>query len=208
MITRYCILFVVISLISCNEEKQEIIDLSEIMPGSEWENEDQAVQLDTLDALVSIKDRFEDHGISVLSLSIDESSYFPDRFGPETTEKYILITQSDTLRYLKWNYSDSMKVMNSFFNWINCYGDDCKSIFIGEERNFQKDPMQLYVTDTSLIFITARHDLDFNAWLNYENSLGHSSEWNYLIEQRRRARAKWFTFVDRIKTEYKNENSQ
>ena len=205
---RYCILLVVISLVGCNEEKQEIIDLSEIMPGSEWENEDQAVQMDTLDTLVSIKTRFNDHGISVLSLSIDESSYFPDRFGPETTEKFILITKSDTLRYLKWNYSDSMKVMNSFFNWIDCYGNDCRSIYVGEEKGFQKDPMQLYVNDSSLIFITARQGLDFNAWLKYHKSLGHSSEWNYVIEQPRRGRAKWFTFVDRIKTQYKNENSK
>jgi len=209
LIIRCCIILLIgISLVSCTEEKQEIIDISEIMPGTEWESEDQGVHLDTLDSLVSIKDRFKDHGISVLSLSIDNSSYFPDRFGPDITEKYELITKSDTLKYLKWNYTDSMQVMNSFFNWIDCYGDNCRSIYVGEEKSFQKAPMQLYVNDTSLIFITAKHNLDFNLWLNYHKSLGYSSEWNYLIEQRRNGRAKWFTFIDRKKTEYNDENSQ
>ena len=208
MIARCCILLLAIFLISCNREKEELIDLSEIMPGAEWENDEKEVQRDDLDSLSGVKERFRTHGISFASLVLDDSGYLPDRFGADQTEKYILITQSDTIKYLKWNYTDSMKVMNSFFNWMDCYGEDCRSIYIGEEAKFQECPMQIYVNDTSLIYIAAKHNVDFDSWIAYHKSLNPSFTSNYLIEQRSQRRAKWFIFVGDKKTEYKNENSQ
>ena len=206
MIYKIVILItIIISLFGCKPEKQEVINLSDIIPESEnyKEGQNKGDSSNAADTLLWVKDQFTRNGIAVDSVESHKENYFPDRFGPSSVEKYKLISKTDTVLYLKWNYADSMKTMNAFFNWIDCFGKNCRSMFVGEESNFQRNSMQILVNDTSLIFIEAVNSIDFKKWSEYHEAIGYALDWNYIIEQRKRGRAQWFTFEEEKKIPYK-----
>lgn len=94
--------------------------------------------------------------------------------------------------------------MNAFYNWIDCFGEKCKSLFIGEEKNLQSSATMILVSDSTLIYIES-DKIDFDLWYDFHKEKGYENDFNLTIEQRPRGRAKWFTFVDETKTKYKAE---
>ena len=198
-------------LFSCREEEVETIDLSDIIQSSEKYNENgdnPENQQENVDTLSVVKQNFRKNGILCDSIMAFEENIFPDRFGAISVEKYELFTADNQFRFVEWKYKDSAKVMNAFFNWMDCYGKSCKSIFIGEERLFQANPMQLFVNDSALIYIEGIESFDFRQWEDYLSKNGYPKDWNFVIEQRKMGKARWFQYIEEKKTPYKNEDSK
>jgi hypothetical protein len=201
----------ILLITSCGDKENETIDLSDIIEGSDRYNEDSTNvngKPNELDTLAQFLEDFKSHGITADKLLVFEDNYFPDRLGPIDTKKFELIRDDNTFRFIQWNFKDSTKVMNAFFNWMDCFGEKCKSIFIGEERIFQNNPFQLLVNDSALVFIEGIESFDFKEWENYFVEKGVPLDWNYVIEQRKRGKAHWFNYIEEKKTPFKNENSK
>ena len=144
---------------------------------------------------------FNQYGIQFDEVIQIEERLFPDRFGPDSSSTYDLIKGQDTVRYHKWIFADSVKVMNAFYNWIDCFGKKCKSLYIGEESNLQINASQIIVSDTSLIFIEGKN-IVFKNWYAFHDSIGYENNWNYYLEQPYRGRAKWYILEGDKKTKY------
>lgn len=203
-------LFFIASLIilisSCREKEAETIDLNDIIEGSDRYNEDSLnanKTTDEIDSTTLFLNDFKANGISVNQLTFIDTKFFPDRLGSIETSKYELQRDDNTFRFVQWKFKDSTKVMNAFFNWMDCFGEKCTSVFIGEERVFQSNPFQLLVNDSTLIFIEGTTSFDFKEWENYFVEKDYPLDWNYVIEQRKRGKARWFTYIEEKKTPYK-----
>lgn len=193
-------------LTSCEDKQEDVVDLNDIIAGSERYNEDSLNvknDIDPKDTLALKMKYFNDNGVEVKEIIALTDNYFPDRFGPINAEKYELQSKGNTFRFIEWKFEDSTKVMNAFFNWMDCFGEKCKSIFIGEERVFQSNPFQILVNDSILVFIEGVESFDFKLWEVYYEKQGTPLDWNYTIEQRKRGKAHWFTYIEEKKTPYK-----
>lgn len=188
----------VVVLISCSSKKEKVIDLSTIIPQAERNSEGDTLTKTVENIDDSLLNYFADNGVFTTEVVKIENKLFPDRFRPESAERYQLKINEDSIRYYKWRFSDSSRVMNAFYNWIDCFGDNCKSIVIGEKKRFQTNAMLIYVCDSTLIYIDGANLDDVN-WNSFHDSLGYNNEWNYLIEQSTKGRAEWFTFIDKKK---------
>lgn len=208
--TFFIAIFAAVLLAGCNNQAEEIINFEDLIPSSEryseLDNEEGEAAVE--DSMSLIIKRFTDVGIDVVSAEYNSQNIFPDRFGPVQNEKIRLISATDTLNYFKWIYSDSTKVMNAFFNWMDCYGKKCKSIFIGEEKNIQKSPLLIFVNDTALVFIESTSNIDIDKWEDYHKHIGYESDWSFQLEQKRWGKLSWFTYIEEDKTPYYNEDSQ
>ena len=188
---------------SCEDKKHDVIDISEITGESERYKEGQKspeIIDEEKDSTLVITEWFQKQGIHVLSSAYRTDRLFPDRFGPLSVEKYALYTPVDTILYSKWIYEDSSKVMNAFTNWTNCFGDKCKTIFFGESKNFQKNPMQVLINDSTLIFIEGDRSINFNAWNEFHQVEDEDNPWNYVIEQPRWTKARWYEYPEGKRT--------
>lgn len=207
----FSILTLLLLLSSCGGKEEDVIDLEDIIEGSKRYNEDSLDvnnETDPKDTLaIKLKD-FQENGIEATEVAAITDNLFPDRFGPLSSEKYELQLEGNKFQFIAWKFEDSTKVMNAFFNWMDCFGEKCKSIFIGEERVFQAEPFQLLVNDSVLVFIEGVESFDFKAWESYFENKSYPLDWNYVIEQRKRGKAHWFTYIEEKKTPYKNENSK
>ena len=186
----------------CSERREKIIDMSDVIGESERYKEVQIPiikDVSELDSTLVVKDWFINQGVNITSLKFRSDRMFLDRFGAITSEKYNLITPIDTILYSKWIYQDSLKVMNAFTNWIDCFGDNCNTIFFGEQKNFQRNPLQVLMNDSTLIFIEGENIVDFNLWNEFHN-VGNNHYWNFVIEQSRWGKARWYTFLEGNRT--------
>lgn len=182
---------------SCEDKQQGTIDLSDITGESERYkegDEPEELPIEEKDSTLVVKEWFQNQGMQVSSIVYRTERLFPDRFGPLSIEKYVLYTPADTIQYSKWIYEDSSKVMNAFTNWTNCFGNKCKTIFFGEAKNFQKNPMQVLMNDTSLVFIEGNKSIDFKAWNEFHKVDDEDEPWNYVVEQSRWTKARWYEY--------------
>lgn len=190
-------------LIACSEKEEKVMDIHDIIPSSERDYDKK--KGDSLeqnsDPLLNVILESE---LAFNSMEPIKERLFPDRFGPDTSFHFKLIGQKDTVRYHKWVYSDSLKTMNAFYNWMDCFGEDCRSIFIGEERNLKKEALQIFVSDTTILMIEGKK-VEFEPWIKLHETLGYENDFNYLIEQSFRGKARWFTFEDEKKIKYKTK---
>lgn len=190
-----------LSVVGCHPEKPEVLDMSDILPESERYGEGNETQEDSadMDSMAQVRMMFVSNGVEITDAYSIENSLFPDRFGPESTVKYKLNYKGDTLLYCKWIYKDSAKVMNALYNWIDCFGTKCKSVYVNQNVNMQRNPMKIMVSDTSLIFIESQLSMDFKLWDEFHEKLGYTNDWNMIIEQGKGAKARWFTYKDEKK---------
>ena len=198
-------LSVILFVIACEPDKPEVLDLGEILDESELYPEGQNPEGETelKDTLIGLKKDLKAVGIEVDGISAWDEVLFPERFGPLRTHRFQIASGTDTLRYVSLSFHDSLRVMNSLYNWIDCFGIRCKSVFVGQQSNMQKLPFLLFVGDTSLIYIEANEALVYDHWQGYLESKGFSKNWNLVIEQKKGSKARWFTYQNEKKINWK-----
>lgn len=194
-------IFFIVLLSACTGQKEEIVDLSEITPQSKRNYDVVDDGNNDEDSTTKFKNRFNNYGIGVKELVHSTEKLFPDRVGPIRTEKFDLQDGEFDLQYFNWTYSDSAKVMNSFYNWLDVLGVEQ----VGSQVNIQKEYMCVLVGDTNLIYVNGSNGSTGKAWLAYHDSLGHDENWNYMIEQYHGRKAEWYVFEDGKKLEIKLE---
>lgn len=194
MLRIISIISIVLTFFACTKQKEEVIDLHDIIAESDNYKEGDTIVSDEKmedDSTQMVLTDFQENGIEVTSVSFIDKSMFPERFGVESSKKYQLNFEGDTIRFYNWRYKDSVKTINAFFNWIDNFGKKGKSIFIGEEKNLQVNPFLLFVSDTSMIFIDAKKNASKKEWVNYFKSKGYSSDWNYILQQSKHGKVRW-----------------
>jgi hypothetical protein len=193
-------------IVACTSEKENIKDMNDIIPTSERDYD----QKDTLngtdaDSLKRYQVRFEALGKQLDSISIYDEDLFPERVGPETTEKIRLVFGDDEVIFAKWTFSDSLRVTNALFNWADCFGPKCNSIRIGEEKNLQRNAFQILANDSVLVYIESTAAIDAKKWDAYFEQLEYELDWNYRLEQSKGGKVRWFNYIDEKKTPLKNK---
>lgn len=191
--------------VACTSEKEEVKDLSDILPESERDyDQKDTVEVDNSDSLKIYQAQFTVLG-SLDSIAAYDEDLFPDRFGPENMEKFQLFFEGEEVVFVKWIFSDSARVSNALFNWADCFGPKCNSIRIGEEKNLQRNAFQVLANDTSLIYIESSNNFDSRKLDTYFDEQGYELDWNYRLEQSRSGRVRWYNYLDKKKTPIKND---
>lgn len=173
--------------ISCNGKKEEVIDLSERIPKSERDY-DSNDTLDTVDLFKKDLISFQMLDPNIQSVKKIEERAFIDRFRPKTSEKYTLYyqNQGDSLNYARWTFADSSKTKSAFFNWM----DHHEVAYFGSEERILKEAFTMVYSDTLILIISG--SLDSRSWRNLLDEKELVKEKDYLIEQRKYGKAKWY----------------
>lgn len=134
-----------------------------------------------------------------------DSVLFSDRFGAKQTEKWYYQTDSDSLVFFHWEFKDSLKTFNTFYNWIDCYGPKCKSIQVGMPAAFSKRATLFLVEDKHFYFVESDLNINPEKYLSYFDPPKKAAsklpakfkKWKYVVIQQPRKKAEWFTRNDK-----------
>ncbi len=135
-------------------------------------------------------------GIQVMEIDSIGEPLFPDRFSPKKIKKLTLHLKENPITYCHWTFKDSIHTKNALYNWIDCYGSNCKSIKYAQKINFQKDNFILLESDTSLTYISSPSKLIADDWLNYFELQTEIKDWKLMIYQGTRAKATWYSVIE------------
>ncbi len=188
--------FLILVLASCEEKEMEVKDLADILPSSERDyTADASEELsDAEDSSNYFKQSFLAHGVLIDDLVRLESDAFPDRFNPKNSDRFQLRIEQDSIIYERWIYEDSSSLLNAYYNWLDCFGQDCESIKPGDQSRVSDQPMQLFVNDTTLILITG--DVNADRWMKYHVSLGFEMNWRHVMQQSNYGKMTWSRYID------------
>ena len=187
-------------LLACSDEKKDVKDLNDILPDSKGDYSEKGDLLnDNSDTLKLFQRMFAEVGMKLDSVTVYDEELFPDRVGPETTEKYRLVFGDEVVVFAKWKFTDSLRVTTALFNWADCFGPNCRTVVVGEEKNLQRNAFQIQTNDTVLIYLESSKKIDQKAWESYFEKREYELNWDYQLEQAQSGRVRWFTYLDEEK---------
>lgn len=194
----FALLIILLSLNSCNSRKEEVISFDDISSGSKKDYDKDSISKITKSGLYadSLSDLSQ---ILIDSLEFERKLIFPldsilfsDRFGAKKTEKWYMKTEKDSLVFFHWEFKDSIKTLNTFYNWIDCYGKNCKSIHVGDEVAFSKRATLFLIQDKHFFFVESNQKIDFERMLEVFDNYKWDKKWKHVIYQAPKKKAKWF----------------
>lgn len=192
-------------LVSCGGNKEEVLDLDDIVTKADYDTRPKADSLQQQTVFVPsiAAAELESAQIKWDSVLTNEELTVPERFSPIAIEKFTYWTNSKPVEYSRWSFPDSSRTMKAFLNWMNCYGEKCLMIELRKNMNIQRNALLILQNDTSIVHIqSASLGLtELKKWKKmYFAPKG--AKWNYVVTQPKGGKATWSKFGDEEETEF------
>ncbi len=116
---------------------------------------------------------------------------FADRFGAISNEKWIVKNEIDSVIFLKFQFKDSLRTRNTFFNWLDCFGSNCKSYTVGGNLKIPKRNAIILMDSKSIIYFESNRK---NTEVSLRNQLEKEKlkqQWTFAIEIPKKGKTTW-----------------
>jgi hypothetical protein len=185
---------------ACSDDSNEKVTLDQISHSSDKFNEIKDDQEDSkikdekpkeayfLVAFDSIYKKVSWHKL--------DSLLFPDRFGPSKMEKWYLLNEKDSIVALHYEFKDSLRTKNAFFNWLDCYGPKCASYQVGDQFKKQTRNSLFLVGANHLIYLESKFPIPSEKLITLLNEKEKDQNWIYKIEIPGRKKTSWSTIKE------------
>lgn len=187
-------------------ENVEVISMEELMGDADSAEIDSTIEnIDTLPVYNTVLG----HLVATLNenydtVSLNENHVF-DRYGFNSTEK-VKFVGKETVPYGKstmvtpkaefylYNFSDSIKLNNAFYNWLDCFGSDCNEVKLNQDLEAVKTPPSFtLVYDTTMISVKYLCEHEQNDWKSFQDSIlkQYGDNYRYRIDVECGGPLKW-----------------
>jgi hypothetical protein len=198
---NYLVFGLVVVLFACsNENKVKDLNFSDLSsPSSRYdESESQEMIVEKKDIFFQQLPENWKHFIEIMlwekeGINELDTLFFPDRFKVVETVKWNYISQDDSLVFMVWNFNDSTQAENVFFNWLDCFGENCKSLKVNESKAISKRSFLLFLNENKLIFFESNKKIKEEPLMAALDSIGISDRWKFILQQQPRSKCSWRT---------------
>jgi hypothetical protein len=121
----------------------------------------------------------------------DDWKYIPDRLASDSSLSRSYLIDSSLVILKTWKYKDSITNINAFYNWLDCFGDDCSSITVGDSIGVSKNAFLLFQDDINMYFVQSPDRLKENTWEEFFAKEQKNTSWNYVLKQTPRGIIEW-----------------
>ena len=193
--------FLELLIFSCTEKpNKKILDINKINKPVENKQKEEikTVLIDTMRPIFDLyNQKFVD--LNLTKIIADTEAQFIARFPHKKMKSLFLKSPTAKIKHLEIHYADSLEMKNAFFNYLDCFGDDCRNISVNEKVNFKKDFFMLINTEKSIHIIESNKNQNPNNWIYLINSKSIKT----LIIQNKNQVANWYTYQNNLLTEVK-----
>jgi len=157
------------------------------------------------DTLIVLFDRYNQDSVNleITKISPNLEKTFIERFPNKKKFNFILESKNSEVKHLQIDYLDSNSMKNAFFNYLDCYGKDCKSIELFQKVKFSKIFFMLITTTKSIHIIESENNLNSSDWINCVRFSKIADPIKFIIIQKKQQKAKWFSYSNYHLTEVK-----
>lgn len=201
-----------IGLFSCKQEKQEVVDLNDVLPSSERYAEGAEKKEDTLvvhfyDSLTPFSRLISDTlQVNDASIQLIDSTWLPDRFQHRFIQKWSGQINEMDVSLAYFTFTDSLSMKNTLFNWLDCFGNPCKSLQLFEEAKLLRNrSFVIYSTEKELVYLESKGRIDENTLLTNLNRLNSKNQVKYVITQNLNNKTQWWMLDKKVWSTIKKE---
>ena len=157
------------------------------------------------DTLIILFDRYNQDSINleITKISPNLEKTFIERFPNKKIFNFILESKNSTVKHLQIDYLDSNSMKNAFFNFLDCYGKDCKSIELFQKVKFSKTFFMLLASTKSIHIIESEFNQNPKKWINLLRYSNKKDPIKFIIIQKKQQKANWFSYSHYHLTEVK-----
>ena len=116
---------------------------------------------------------------------------FPDRFGAVYTEKWIVKNDQDSLILLQFEFKDSLRTKNAFFNWLDCFGANCKSYTVGANMRIPRRNAIVLMDEQSILYVESNKKYTELSLRNQLETNLKKQQWIFAIEIPKKGKTSW-----------------
>lgn len=195
LFTLAVITFLITLVISCSDNEKGTLSLDDISHTS-----DKFDNIDDKDEIPEIKDEKPKKGYFLTAFDsiykdaswfMLDSLLFPDRFGPSKMEKWYLLSQNDSIVALHYEFKDSLRTKNAFFNWLDCYGPKCTSYQVGAQFKKQSRNSLFLVGENQLVYMEAKSPIALDKLIGILDKEKEDQNWMYILEIPGKKKTRW-----------------
>lgn len=206
------ILSIVLTIIftSCQTTDENEISLDTLSkPSSKYKYEEKSKVIDSkkelaYDTLSYFSKKIIDTlGISETDVYAINQLLFPDRFNPVKSEKWYGVNEQDSFVYKHWKYVDTNVAENTFYNWLDNFGDKHLSLRFGDKVRVSPNAFVLLLQHRSILFVETKKRLEKEKIINLLDTLGFGNTWKFVLFQNKGEKTAWF---EQFNINSKNEN--
>lgn len=185
--------------LSCQQEKEETMDLRDIIPESTRYSEDQLREnskQDTFPKFETSKDlKYFADSLKITVVDIDSLSCFLDRFPNAGKENYSVSKNEKQGTLDHYAFKDSSQTKTAFFNWLDRFGDGQQEILLYQERNLKSAPFYLVVLEDRLIYLKG----SIIEEVNWEEFLAFFEDRKilFVLKKQDRRKIEWWEFTEK-----------
>jgi len=200
-------LFVLLILISCTPEQQDVetVSMDDLMGETTTtifnENDTLTTQPEVqIDFAKSIADLIQNLAPNYAASELNKPHAF-DRYGFTTKAKAKILLKSDqknksesNTELFVYTFSDSTKLNNAFYNLLDCFGDNCSEIKVREDLELIKTtPSTTLVYDTVYVYINHEQNYTKKDWNNLLKNITnkYGSSYRYKIDITKKGKLSW-----------------
>ena len=183
---------------SNNNQKREKIENNKINN----EKPKEILKEDTLKAIFEFYNQ-DSVNLEITKINLNPEKTFIQRFPYKNATNLLVESKKNLVTHLEINYSDSNAMKNAFFNYLDCYGKDCKSIELFQKVKFSKTFFMLITTTKSIHIIESENNLNSSDWINCVRFSKIADPIKFIIIQKKQQIAKWFSYSHYHLTEVK-----
>ncbi len=186
--------------VSCSDDQENTVSLEDITHTS-----DKFDHIDDKKETVEIKDEKPKKGYFLTAFDsiykdaswfMLDSLLFPDRFGPSKMEKWYLLNQKDSIVALHYEFKDSLRTKNAFFNWIDCYGPTCTSYQVGSQFKKQSRNSLFLIGANQLVYLESKSPIAADKLVGILNEKKKDQNWIYVLEIPGKKKTRWSTIKE------------
>jgi hypothetical protein len=190
--------FFILACSTNNNQKREKIENKKI-------NNKKPKEIQKEDTLKAIFEFYNQDSVNleITKINVIPEKTFIQRFPYKNATNLLLESKKNLVKYLQINYADSNAMKNAFFNYLDCYGKDCKSIELFQKVKFSKIFFMLITTTKSIHIIESENNLNSSDWINCVRFSKIADPIKFIIIQKKQQKAKWFSYSHYHLTEVK-----
>ena len=190
--------FFILACSANNNQKREKIENKNI-------NNKKPKEIQIEDTLKAIFEFYNQDSVNleITKINLNPEKTFIQRFPYKNATNLLLESKKNLVKHLQINYSDSNAMKNAFFNYLDCYGKDCKSIELFQKVKFSKTFFMLITTTNSIHIIESDNNLIPSEWINCVRFSKIADPIKFIIIQKKQQKAKWFSYSNFHLTEVK-----
>ena len=190
--------FFILACNTNNNQKREKIENKKI-------NNKKPKEIQKEDTLKAIFEFYNQDSVNleITKINLNPEKTFIQRFPYKNATNLLVESKKNLVTHLEINYSDSNAMKNAFFNYLDCYGKDCKSIELFQKVKFSKTFFMLLASTKSIHIIESEFNQNPKKWINLHRYSNKKDPIKFIIVQQKQQRAKWFNYSNFVLTEVK-----